>query len=244
MIDIHTHILPALDDGAADIEETLKMLRLAEKSGVRAMAATSHCNIPGVYENYAGEVYRRALDHVREAARRAGIFVEIFAGAEVFATPELPQLIRQEKILTLNGNGYLLMEFAFDEDPVFAQEIADEVCSMGVVPVIAHAERYRFVQEFPQIAERWYKIGYPLQVNKGSFQGKFGSRAYRTAFALMDARFVSVIASDAHGAYRRTPYMYDVYRELREEYPEEYLHALFSENPQKICGGEGVLRFA
>lgn len=242
MIDIHTHILPGIDDGAADISETLRMVRMAAESGVTAMAATPHCNIPGECGNYAGEEYRELFWRVAEAVKRERIPVQILPGAEVFATYDLPELLREKKIVTLNGSRYLLIEFAFDEDPGFVQDVLGRIGEMRLLPVIAHAERYEFIQEIPQIVYEWKEKGWPVQVNKGSFQGRFGRRAMASAKHMMKERLVSVIASDAHSPYQRTPWMRDTYKMLQADYPEKYLRVIFEENPQRILKNQKVLR--
>lgn len=243
MIDIHTHILPGMDDGAQDIYDTLEMVRVAAKSGVTAMVATPHCNIPGAYENYFGDHYIETIQKVRDAVHREELPVNILPGTEAFGTPELPGLLQSGKIMTLNQSRYLLMEFDFDEDPELVKYIVDEVHQLKVIPVIAHAERYKFVQRNPDMVYHWRKKGYPIQINKGSFHGKFGRRAADTAFLLLNHNLVSVVASDAHSPHVRTPYMRNVYEELMMHYPENYVKMLFEENPRRICQNEPILGF-
>ena len=241
MIDIHSHILPGLDDGAQDIYDTLEMVSLAADSGITAMVATPHCNIPGSYKNYFGDEYIHTIQKVREAVHAEGIPVNILPGVEAFGTPELPKLLQEGKIMPLNQSRYLLVEFGFGEDSAYVNRIIEELCALKVIPVIAHAERYEFVQKNPELVYEWRKSGYPIQINKGSFQGKFGRRAADTAYLLLNHHLVSVVASDAHSPYQRTPYMADVYEELLMEYPEKYLEMIFSENPRRICENEPIL---
>lgn len=240
MIDIHSHILPGIDDGAQDIYDTLEMVRLAADSGVTDMIATPHCNIPGFYENYFDRAYEELVQTVRSAVHEEGIPVRIHPGMEAFTTPDLPERLSDGRIMTLNGSHYLLMEFSFDEDPGYVINMVEQVRQTGVIPVIAHAERYEFVQEDPWMVYDWRIKGYPIQVNKGSFQGRFGRRAQGTAYLLMDHHLVSVIASDAHSPYQRTPYMTDVYEELLRDYPESYLRMLFWDNPRLICEDQPI----
>lgn len=243
MIDIHTHILPGIDDGAADIYDTLEMVRIAAESGVKAMVATPHTNIPDLYDNYFGKEYVELVHKVKEAVKQEGIPVQILPGMEAFATEDLPERIREQKIMSLNQSSYLLMEFPFDADIPYAADVLQRVKAMGIRPVIAHVERYEFAQENPQIVYEWRKRGCLIQVNKGSFLGKFGRRARKAAYEFMDHNLVSVIASDAHSPLQRTPYLMDAYAELRGEYPEEYLNILFEENPWRICENKPTIRF-
>lgn len=241
MIDIHAHILPGLDDGAQDIYDTLEMVRLAADSGIKAIVATPHCNI-GEYKNYFSEDYVNTIKQVRNAVHSEGYPVNILPGAEAFGNERLIEHIKCGDIMTLNQSRYILLEFNFDEDPEFVERIISQVREPGLIPVIAHAERYEFVQNDPMLVYHWRKKGYPIQVNKGSFQGKFGGRAAKTAYLLLNHHLVSVVASDAHSPHVRTPYMADVYEELlMEEYPQEYLNMLFRENPRRICENQPIL---
>ena len=113
MIDIHSHILPGLDDGAQDLFDTLEMVDMAARNGVRTIIATPHCNMPGEALAYPEAQYKECIQVVRNALWQEGIPVTILAGAEALATPELPELIKQGKIMTLNNSRYLLIEFLF-----------------------------------------------------------------------------------------------------------------------------------
>lgn len=117
-----------------------------------------------------------------------------------------------------------------------------EMGEVGARPVIAHAERYEFIQDYPQIAYRWFRKGYVIQANKGSFLGRFGGGPKRAADSLLRHNLISVIASDAHSPLQRTPYMMDVYEELSREYSENHLDVLFQYNPARICDNREILR--
>ena len=114
---------------------------------------------------------------VREAVHQEGIPVNILPGVEAYGTEDLPKLLSDGKIMPLNQSRYLLIEFGFYEDPELVQRVLKGVHELKVIPVIAHAERYAFVQEEPELVYEWRKKGYPIQINKGSFQGKFGKEA-------------------------------------------------------------------
>lgn len=238
MIDIHTHILPGLDDGAEDIYDSLEMGFMAQEHGTKVIVATPHCNIPGLYSNYFGEHYKEVFLKTRKAFEREGLTVKLLPGMEVFATYDLPRLVKEGRIMTLNRTSYILVEFDFGEDPEFAEDVLMRLEEIKLRPVIAHAERYGFIQDNPEIAGDWKKRGYVIQANKGSFVGRFGKSARRTAYRLLDERVTEVIASDAHRPYMRTTDMEDTYSVLAEEYPEEYLKQLFTRNPGMICQGK------
>ena len=243
MIDIHSHILPGIDDGAADMYDTLEMARMAVDSGVTAVVATPHCNIPGMFHNYYSEDYRELFRKAEQVLEEEGIPLTLYPGMEVFVTPDVPRLLKEGKILTINGGRFMLMEFDFGEEASYIQSMLREISLLGIHPVIAHPERYECVQREPQLVYHWRKKGYLVQVNKGSLVGRFGRHSYDTAHRLLRHNLVSVIASDAHSPYQRTPYMLDVYESLRNEYPRKYLKVLFEENPRRICQNQPTIRF-
>lgn len=238
MIDIHTHILPGIDDGAIDMEESVEMAIMAAESGVEYIVATPHCNIPGFVENYLDDRFVEVIREFKAAVSEVDIPINILVGMEVFATPELPKLLMDNRIVTLNGGKYFLTEFAFDEDLEFCDIILDQCARVGYVPVIAHPERYSFIQENPEHVAKWIHKGYAVQINKGSIQGKFGRTARRIANILLQRRMVTCVASDAHSSYRRTPHMREIYEYLSYEYGAEYAEQLLYDNPLKILKSE------
>ena len=241
MIDIHAHILPGIDDGAEDTQEALEMAKLAVSSGITAIVATPHANLPGVYDNYNDKNYKESFQWLKKSLERAEIPLQLYAGLEVFVTSDIAQLIREEKVLSINGGRYMLVEFAFDEEPSYVKRMLKEIQELGVIPVIAHVERYEFLQDNPRIATQWKEMGYVIQANKGSFAGRFGRRARETAYKLLDQDLLSVIASDCHGSYQRTPFMQNVYETLREDYSKKQLDTLFKENPMRICHNQSLI---
>lgn len=232
MIDIHSHILPGIDDGARDVYDTLEMALMAVNSGVRAIIATPHCNIPWSDGNYLGSAYREALKKAREAIEQERMPIRILSGMEVFVTFDLPELIKEGKILTLNHSNYILIEFDFSEEPEFVDIMVDRLKELGLTPVIAHPERYDFIKEDIHFAKRLVRQGCVLQSNKGSFLGHYGTRSEKTAFEMVKSGLVQVVASDAHSPVARTPYMLDARRAIKEICDTK---ALFETNPEKIC---------
>lgn len=242
MIDIHAHILPGMDDGAEDLQDALEMAKIAVENGITVMVATPHCNIPGVYDNYFDRRFADIYKRVRSALEDHEIPLKLLPGMEVFATPDLPELLEQRKILTINGSKYLLVEFSFEEDLQYVEGILDSILGAGLRPIVAHAERYECVQKNLFVLEKWKKRGILIQVNKGSLTGRFGKFSYNAAHSMMQKRQVDVIASDCHSPHYRTPVMMDVYDSLQKKYPKEYLEILFNENPRRICSNQEIAK--
>ncbi len=243
MIDIHSHVLPGVDDGSQSMEMSLEMLALAAESGVDILVTTPHCNIPGEFDNYVDEELCLLWDRLNEEKDRAGIPIEICRGMEIFATPELPELLEDKRVWTLNETDFFLMEFAFDEDPDFCWEILGQCEKLGYRPIIAHPERYYFLQDDLQLAYEFCVAGYGLQVNKGSLLGRFGPAPQRTAQLLMDHGLVACIASDAHRLEQRSTYMSEIRNFLRDVYGEDYMNLLLEENPARILRGDDLLGY-
>ena len=232
MIDIHCHILPEIDDGAIDMDDTLSMASLAAECGVSAIVATPHCNIPGAPSNYFDDYLKKLIAKTRQTLANEKIPIKLLTGMEVYVTFDLPDLIKQGKILTINQSRYLLVEFNFGEDPEFVEVMVDRLKELKIIPVIAHPERYEFVKFNTDFATILKKKGCVLQSNKGSFLGRYGSSTRDTAFELLRSGVISVVASDAHNCTVRTPYMTEAKRTL-EPYCD--VNKLFSLNPRKIC---------
>lgn len=232
MVDIHCHILPGFDDGAGDIYDTLEMASLAYASGTKVIVATPHCNVPGTRGNYYNSHYREAFRIACEALEKERIPIRLLPGMEVFATFDLPELIMEKQILTINQSDYLLMEFAFDEDPEFVEIMVDRVKEINVKPIIAHPERYEFIKDDLEFARHLVRKGAIFQANKGSFMGRYGRRSEKTVYELLKQNLISVVASDAHSANIRTPDM----RRARSAAKELCdIKLLFEDNPMKIC---------
>lgn len=242
MIDIHAHILPGMDDGAEDLQDALEMAKIAVENGITTMVATPHCNIPGVYDNYLDRKFVDTYKRVCSELEAHEIPLKLLPGMEVFATPDLPELLKSRRIITLNGSKYLLVEFPFEEDLSYVESILAGILSAGLYPVIAHAERYECVQQNLFVLEKWKARGVLIQVNKGSLTGRFGRASYNAAHSMMQKRLVDVIASDCHSPHHRTPVMMDVYDKLQRQYPREYLEILFNENPERICSNQEIIR--
>ena len=242
MIDIHAHILPGLDDGSDSPETSLMMAYAAVESGVTAIIATPHCNQRGFYENYASPELTGRLERLRGEIKAAGIPLEVYQGMEVFGTRDVPRLLREGKLLTLNGSRYLLIEFAFREDPLYMDRLVHAILEDGVIPIVAHPERYVHLQDIPDILYDWVSDGIGVQINKGSLFGKFGRHAQQLAMALLWNDLVTCVASDAHGAEMRTTDLADAQDFLTMEFSGELAERLLTENPRRILSDEPLLQ--
>lgn len=233
MIDIHTHIIPGIDDGAEDLEDAILMAELAVESGVQTIIATPHCNIPGSVDNYWGIDLLNHYQGLQREIRKRAIPLELLIGMEIFATDDVPQKIMNKQLISLNNSGYYLIEFGFYLHGSEMTELLQKIKRTGAIPVIAHPERYMCVQNRPQIVVDWLDMGCQLQINKGSVFGKFGRNSYYVANELLQNDCVTYIASDAHSPYRRTTYMKELQDYITAEYSAGMAQRLLIENPER-----------
>ena len=243
MIDIHSHVLPGVDDGSESMEMSLDMLAMAADSGVRTLVATPHCNIPWEFDNYRSPELEELFLSLQREAEREEIPIRLIRGMEVYATPELPELLREQRVWTLNGGRYFLTEFSFREDPDFCSDVLHRCRALGYRPVIAHPERYYFLQDDPQLAYEWCTAGYALQLNKGSILGRFGPEVRETAELLLRHGLAACVASDAHRPYERTTHMTETRNALSRDFGEDYARLLLEENPARILDGRELLGY-
>ena len=233
LCDLHTHLLPGVDDGASTMEYALQMLRNAAASDVELLAVTPHCNRPYEMCNYLDDSLWDRFLQLQQTAK--DIPVRLVLGAEVLADALLPQLLRQKKIPTINGSRYLLTEFPADAAPGFFQNMLQSILELGYIPLVAHPERYISVCQMPQIVVPWLDMGCHLQLTGGSIMGEYGKTVQRTAACLLQQDLVACVASDAHGLHHRSNYLLDVYDHLRLRYSKHYAGCLMYENPMGIC---------
>lgn len=232
MIDLHSHILPELDDGARSLQESLSMARMAVDSGITAMVATPHCA-----HGRAAEVME-SWQLLTEALRESGIPLKVLPGMEIFGTWDTLRLLEEGQLLTLAGTRYPLVEFSFRSDGEEETRILHALCQAGYRPIVAHPERYEYVWRSPRLANRWYRMGCGLQVNRGSLLGRFGRHAQQMAFELVDRGLAAAVATDAHSPRIRTPWMRDVRELLSGEISPQCARALLLENPRRILKNE------
>lgn len=205
MIDIHTHILPLIDDGAQSLDQALEMLSIASMGKTKSIILTPHCNVRHKFENYYGESLKKQFNYFKKKA--ASFFsLELFLGMEVYATDHIVTLINKGKIITLNHSRYLLIEFPFSSHPRWATNILSQISALGITPIIAHPERYPFIASQPDILYDWVSCGSLVQINRSSLFGKFGTAVKHLSLQLLEHNLVHFVASDCHSHIYRTPF--------------------------------------
>jgi len=218
LIDLHTHVLAGVDDGARDDGEALAMLAAAANDGVTTVLATPHA-----HRVHAAQV-RAGVERLNAAAADAGIDVTILPGHEARIAADLVDRYQQGTLLTLTGTSWLLLEcYLFDDWPLYLIERSvDRLLNAGLRPLLAHAERYPFVQRDPHVLAPLIERGIPIQINAGSLFLRPTDIERVTAEALLRTRTAHVIASDAHNARYRPPVLRAAYGRAAEIADAEY----------------------
>ena len=203
MIDVHSHILYGIDDGAQSRDMSLQMLRLSVASGVTDIIATPHVNRRGIVPPWQTITEKTAA--LQQEADQAGIPLRLHAGAEVELNYDALQFIQEgSSDYCLAGSSYLLCELTEQSQPDQTEELLYQLMLKGFTPVLAHPERYDRIMEHPGRVLEWMHNGVLIQCNTGSFTGYFGQKALSMAVQLLEHHMVTFFGSDGHRAEGRS----------------------------------------
>lgn len=237
MIDIHMHVIPGVDDGSGSMEESLTMLRSAAAQGVTTIVATPHSF--ALYKN--SQVVRERFEALRKAVRKECLPVQLYYGTEIDCWPdEMTKIISllQEGILpTMNGTEYVLAEFDPNDQATDAMYCLKQLQEGGYRPIVAHAERYQFVNQY--IAKEMHDNGFLIQCNVYSFAEEKNLRTRERANMLLQNRLVSLTGSDGHRMNHRPPLYAKGIKYLYNTYDKSYADSILEENARKMLIGSG-----
>jgi len=231
MIDIHTHIMFGVDDGAKDIEKSLAMLKNAEANGFTDIVLTPHYSIPRKYANDLS-VLEHNLQTLKNAASSEGINVKLYLGSEIDYYKDPTSCIGKAECMPINHKRYLLVDFTFDQ-----KDIDDKIYELMVAGhkvVIAHPERYKVDELFEHI-KKWRKTGAVIQVDAMSFNMK---KSRKVCKQLLKERLIDVIASDAHRNEESYTEFTKVLQYIEKKTDKEYVDLITKINPEKIIFGK------
>lgn len=239
MLDIHSHILPGVDDGPADLDTSLAMLRIAMDSGTTGIVATPHVIegqwLPSWEDIVAGcaRLYQALHNGEREA-------IAIYPGAEVAMNRDLLERLTGSGPYCINGGRYMLVELPATHIPNYADEFLFTLQTRGITPIIAHPERHPAIGKDPHILRNWINRGILVQLNGTSLTGHMGERVMRTAELLLANNMVHCLGSDAHGTRQRTPNLTAAGETLQALQGTDGALRLLITNPQAIIAGQDV----
>ena len=237
MIDLHCHLLPGVDDGAADADEALALARAFVAQGIVSAVVTPHVH-PGRYG-----CDRAALEAAFEAFRALlaaqGVALTLRLGCEMRVCAESIELLRADEVPFIGEVGdyrVLLVEFPHERLPVGGLELMRHLLGQGIRPLIAHPERNRAVMRDPEAIRPFVDAGCWLQLTAASLTGGFGRQALDTARYLVGEELAWVLATDAHNLSHRPPMLAQGRAVLAEWVGERMAHRMVSERPAQIIG--------
>ncbi len=233
MVDLHSHILPGLDDGASSFEDSLEMLRLAAATGTTDIVATPHCNAQYPFHPASIEQLIAELTAHSQGAPT------IHTGCDFHLSYDnLRDALQHPTKYTINHGPYLLVELPDLVSLPPTRNVLRELLNSRMVPVITHPERNSSVQRELKELKSWVDDGCLLQVTAQSLLGGFGMRAQRAAQSLMNDKLVHFIASDAHDTGQRPPDLSAAFRYVSTRYSAARAERLFVANPTAVIAGE------
>ncbi|MGS0972951.1 MAG: tyrosine-protein phosphatase [Candidatus Izemoplasmataceae bacterium] len=228
MIDLHTHLLPGIDDGSPSLEDTIQLLKKAESVGITDLMFTSHY---AKFRHYLAskDTTQTLFDQVKEKAAEEGISIRLYLGNEIDYDDELLHYLEEDKVRTLGDSKYVLLDFGFKEYEI--DDVIYELVVRGYKPIIAHPERYRYIQGVEEF-KKWRKTGALLQVNASSLFGKHHEK--RQVKLMLKHQLIDLVSSDVH----KSTQTYDDFLKTKEymekKCDQAFVKRVFETNPLKI----------
>lgn len=240
MIDIHNHMLPGLDDGPKDWEESLAMARMAVEDGIREVVCTPHWQ-SGVYANTRSVIQER-LESFQKKLGEHEIPLEVHPGSELHIDVALLEKINKGELCTLNDSGhYAMIELPKEILPQKMEDFFWSFLNEKITPVLAHTEKYLFLLQEPSILYDWIRMGILTQITASSLVGRYGPEWERFALKLLEHGMVHMIATDAHGRKIRRPKMDSARKVAEQVLGKDMALELVRGTPKRILKGEPVI---
>lgn len=238
LTDLHSHILPGVDDGARDLAEAVAMAHAALADGITTLAATPHSL------DCLGKITPAELEagvaELERCLQAQGLPLRVAVGSEVALIAGLPRQIDAGLVVSLNHSRYLMLESPFEDAPSQIDDLIFQAQVRGYVPLLAHPERSPALAGHLDRVRALVERGALVQITAGSLEGLFGRSAQVAAERLLAAGLVHVIASDAHDARRRPPRLSKAEALAARIVGRERARALVADNPAAILAGEAL----
>lgn len=239
MIDLHCHILPSIDDGSKTIKESLEILRHAAEAGITDAVLTPHYIRDSKY-NCDNARKAELLAELKAAAAAAEIPINLYLGNEIYIDHDLLNLLGSGEVSTLANSRYLLVELPVLTEDQAAGDTLFKLITSGFTPIIAHPERYQYVQKNPAYVDTFIEIGCLFQGDYQSLLGKYGRAAKKSLEKLIKAGKITFLASDTHHSTDD----YNLRKAIRHTCglvkTAAECEALFETNPQKVLNNKTI----
>ena len=238
MIDFHTHILPNIDDGSRSIDETFNLIKEAKEVGFDGIILTSHY-IENFYETDVPErdIWVKAIS---ENLGAKGIDTDLYLANEIYISENMMGLLEQQKASTINNSCYVLFELPLNEEPLNLYDVIYSLQENKLIPVLAHPERYSFVQKEPELIYDLIEKGCLMQANYGSIIGQYGVKAEYIVKKFLENNMIHFLGSDVHrqnSIYPKIPFALE---KIKEIVGEEKLEELTTINPKLVLANKKI----
>lgn len=238
LIDIHSHILPGIDDGAHDEKESLEMLRIAANDGISQIIVTPHFHYRRGHAS--PEEIRQAVLNIQELLNKEEIPIKLHTGNELYYTHELLETVKAGDALTMADSDYVLLEFSPETEKRRIQNAVYEFLNEGYYPIIAHMERYQAFQKHKDFAEEISEMGAYFQINAGSLLGNAGWSIKRFTRTMIKEGLIQFVATDAHDTVKRAPTFAKASDWIVKKYGESELQEYLCKNPKMIIENKAI----
>lgn len=238
MIDFHSHIVYGVDDGSESIENSIKILKEAERAGFDKIILTPHY-MEDYYEFPKDEIENRIIK-LRQVCKEENINIELYQGNEIYITNNIDEYLRNNIASSMNDSRYVLFETPMNVEPQNLLEVIYKIKGVGKVPVLAHPERYAYIQKNPNRLLELIDEGVLLQSNYGSIAGQYGENAVKTVKKLIKNNFIHFLGSDVHKEghiYRQIDDIIDI---LSKWIEEDKIEELTTSNIEKVINDEEI----
>lgn len=239
IIDIHSHLLPGVDDGASSTDESVKMIEMYIENGYDGAILTPHFR--DKYRKSKSEL-ELAFNELKNEIKHRDIEFELYLGNEIYADECTVKNVNSGNICTMANSRYVLLEFPFHSEPAYANELIFELRAGGYIPIIAHVERYSYIHRNVKIPYGWIENGALIQVNIDSFCRSKNEQIYKTAVHLLKNDIIDFIATDSHSSTWRSPNVKNTLEMLLKIKGEMWFEEVIVNNPQKILRDEVITR--
>ncbi len=237
MIDLHSHILPGIDDGPATLEKSMELAVSYERNGFSRVVATPHW-IPGTAWTPPIQTIQHSLFLLNEAIQKKSMNLRVLEGMEIAMDDNIDHLLADGQLLTLAGGPYVLVEPPFQRLPLGWKQMIFSICAAGYRVILAHPERCRHFFSHPELLDEMVEAGVYLQANVDSFLGHFGHEESKSAFNLLEKGYLHLLATDSHDSLLRHPGNFlktlDV---LKKTIDTESIENLTRTNPERVVSG-------
>ncbi len=241
MIDLHSHILPGIDDGPETLDKSIELAKEYEDAGFKQIVATPHW-IPGTAWMASANHVLQKVSAFNQELKQGHSAIHVYAGQEIAIDNNIAALLDQKQVLSLAGGPYVLIESPFQRFPFRWQKIFFAILSGGYRILLAHPERCDQIINDPSMIDAVLDVGAYLQVNADSFLGRYGKPVEKTAFRLAAQGYIHCLATDSHDPVYRSPRNFKKALALAERYiGPENTDIIVRQNPARVLNGRPLV---